>query len=183
MGLADVAYGASPNRLFFELPADLVDVGSGDVVHYTTNLFAPSRIICFFRMHYIYWRRQGTVYSILAVANAPGICWITRSTCSGSTFRSFTTLILILVYINYQVDSRTYAAKIIFQDESQPCSSSVEQHNGCSSWKALSRMWGKWNGKVLQNYEFLLWLFECPFNFRASKKAQSHGGTIQTGWW
>ena len=45
---AAVADGASPNRLFFELHADLVDVGSADVVHYTTNLFAPSRKIYFF---------------------------------------------------------------------------------------------------------------------------------------
>ena len=45
---AAVSDGASPNRLFFELHADLMDPGSGDLVHYTTNLFAPSRKIYFF---------------------------------------------------------------------------------------------------------------------------------------
>ena len=45
---AAVSDGASPNRLFFELHADLMDPGSGDLVHYTTNLFVPSRKIYFF---------------------------------------------------------------------------------------------------------------------------------------
>ena len=40
--------GASPNRSFFELYADLMDSGSEDLVHYATNLFAPSRKIYFF---------------------------------------------------------------------------------------------------------------------------------------
>ena len=45
---AAVSDGASPNRLFFELHADLMDPDSGDLVHYTTNLSAPSRKIYFF---------------------------------------------------------------------------------------------------------------------------------------
>ncbi len=45
---AAVSDGASPNRLFFQLHADLVDADAGDLVHYTTNLFAPSRKIYFF---------------------------------------------------------------------------------------------------------------------------------------
>ena len=45
---AAVSDGASPNRLFFQLHEDLVDTDSGDLVHYTTNLFAPSRKIYFF---------------------------------------------------------------------------------------------------------------------------------------
>lgn len=40
---AAVSDGASPN-----LYADLMDPGSEDLVHYTTNLFAPSRKIYFF---------------------------------------------------------------------------------------------------------------------------------------
>ncbi len=40
---AAVSGGASPNRLFFQLHGDLVDADAGDLVHYTTNLFAPSR--------------------------------------------------------------------------------------------------------------------------------------------
>ena len=44
---AAVSDGASPNRLFFDY-ADLMDPGSDDLVHYTINLFAPSRKIYFF---------------------------------------------------------------------------------------------------------------------------------------
>ena len=44
---AVVSDGASPNRLFYQLHADLVESG-GDVVNYTPNLFAPGRNIFFF---------------------------------------------------------------------------------------------------------------------------------------
>jgi hypothetical protein len=44
---AAVSDGASPNRLFYELHADLVEPG-GDVVNYTPNLFAPGRKMFFF---------------------------------------------------------------------------------------------------------------------------------------
>ena len=44
---AAVSDRASPNRLFYELHADLVEPG-GDVVNYTPNLFAPGRKIFFF---------------------------------------------------------------------------------------------------------------------------------------
>ena len=40
--------GASPNRLFYQLHADLVEPDCGDVINYTPNLFAPSRNIYFF---------------------------------------------------------------------------------------------------------------------------------------
>ena len=45
---AAVSDGASPNRLFYQLHADLVEPGCGDVINYTPNLFAPSRNIYFF---------------------------------------------------------------------------------------------------------------------------------------
>ena len=45
---AAVSDGASPNRLFYQLHADLVEPDCGDVINYTPNLFAPSRNIYFF---------------------------------------------------------------------------------------------------------------------------------------
>lgn len=45
---AAVSDGASPNRLFYQLHADLVEPDCGDVINYTPNLFAPSRKIYFF---------------------------------------------------------------------------------------------------------------------------------------
>ena len=45
---AAVSDGGSPNRLFYQLHADLVEPGCGDVINYTANLFAPSRNIYFF---------------------------------------------------------------------------------------------------------------------------------------
>ncbi|CAB4007562.1 Hypothetical predicted protein [Paramuricea clavata] len=44
---AAVSDGASPNRLFYQLHADLIEPDV-EVVHYTPNLFAPSRNIYFF---------------------------------------------------------------------------------------------------------------------------------------
>ncbi len=46
--IAAVSDGASPNRLFYQLHADLVEPGCDDVINYTPNLFAPSRNIYFF---------------------------------------------------------------------------------------------------------------------------------------
>ena len=40
---AAVCDGASPNRLFFQLHADLAEPGHGDLMTCTTNLFAPTR--------------------------------------------------------------------------------------------------------------------------------------------
>lgn len=45
---AAVSYGVSPNRLFYQLQADLVEPDCGDVINYTPKLYAPSRKIYFF---------------------------------------------------------------------------------------------------------------------------------------
>ena len=45
---AAVSDGASPNRLFYQLHAELVEPDGGDVINYTPNLFAPGRNIYFF---------------------------------------------------------------------------------------------------------------------------------------
>lgn len=45
---AAVCDGASPNRLFYKLHADLAEPDHGDVITCTTNLFTPTRKIYFF---------------------------------------------------------------------------------------------------------------------------------------
>ena len=61
---AAVSDGASPNHLFYQPHADLVEPGCGDVINYTPNLFAPSSKHL---MLHICSRRQGTVFLILVV--------------------------------------------------------------------------------------------------------------------
>lgn len=50
---ATVSDGASPNRRFYELHAEIAGNSSEGIVHATVNLFCPSRKIFFFLMHHI----------------------------------------------------------------------------------------------------------------------------------